>query len=106
MKRGTGAWVDLGDATAPEVGKVSPAIVVSGTPHNEVLGSIAVVPTSSLAPEILPLRVAVGSFAGKESFAVVPGIRQVKKARLRGTLGELPPAALARLDNCLNAYLH
>ena len=105
MKRGTVVWVDLSDASPPEMGKVRPAIVVSGTAHNDVLHTVAVIPTSSLAPEIWPLRLPVGSFAGKESFAVIPGIRQVRKGRLRGALGELSTERLAALNDCLDAYL-
>jgi mRNA-degrading endonuclease toxin of MazEF toxin-antitoxin module len=105
MKRGTVVWVDLGDASPPEMGKVRPGVVVSGTAHNDVLRTVVVVPTSSIAPEIRPLRIAVGSFAGKESYAVIPGIRQVRKGRLRGVLGELSSEHLARLDECLDAYL-
>src|SRR5476651_2709412 len=105
MKRGTVMWVDLSDANAPEMGKVRPAIIVSGTAHNDVLNTVVVVPTSSLAPEIWPLRLAVGSFAGKDSFAVIPGIRQVRKGRLRGALGQLSHQHLLALDECLDAYL-
>ena len=106
MKRGTIVWVDLSDTTPPEMGKVRPGIIVSGTPHNDVLGTVVVVPTSSIAPEIRPLRLAVGKFGGKESYAVIPGIRQVRKGRLRGALGELSRAHLQALDECLHAYLH
>ena len=105
MKRGTVVWVDLSDTGPPEMGKVRPGIVVSGTAHNDVLNTVVVVPTSSIAPEIWPLRMAVGSFGGKESYAVIPGIRQVRKARLRGALGELSHEHLTGLDECLDAYL-
>jgi mRNA-degrading endonuclease toxin of MazEF toxin-antitoxin module len=105
MKRGTVVWVDLSDTTPPEMGKVRPGIVVSGTAHNEVLNTVVVVPTSSIAPEIWPLRVAVGGFGGKDSYAVIPGIRQVRKGRLRGALGELSHEKLTLLDECLEAYL-
>jgi mRNA-degrading endonuclease toxin of MazEF toxin-antitoxin module len=105
MKRGTVVWVDLSDTQPPEMGKIRPGIVVSGTPHNEVLNTVVVVPTSSVAPEIWPLRLAVGSFAGKNSFAVIPGIRQVRKSRLKGALGELSHDKLAQLNDCLEAYL-
>ena len=40
---------------------------------------MVVVPTLSIAPEIWPLRLALGSFGGKDSYAVIPGIRQVRK---------------------------
>jgi mRNA-degrading endonuclease toxin of MazEF toxin-antitoxin module len=105
MKRGTVVWVDLSDSSPPEMGKVRPGIIVSGTAHNEVLSTVVVVPTSSLAPEIWPLRLAVGLVAGKESYAVVPGIRQVRKGRLRGELGQLSSERLSALDECLNASL-
>lgn len=105
MKRGTVVWVDLSDTHPPEMGKVRPGIVVSDTAHNEVLNTVVVVPTSSLAPEIRPLRLAVGKFAGKDSFAVIPGIRQVRKGRLRGVLGQLSYEHLAAIDECLDAYL-
>lgn len=88
------------------MGRVRPGIVVSGTAYNEMLSTVVVVPTSSIAPEILPLRLAVGNFGGKESFAVLPGIRQVRKGRLRGGLGQLSPKPLVMLDECLEAYLH
>jgi mRNA-degrading endonuclease toxin of MazEF toxin-antitoxin module len=77
MKRGTVVWVNLSDAVPPEMGKVRPGIIVSGTALNEVLNTVVVVPTSTVAPQILPLRLAVGSFAGKDSYAVVPGIRSL-----------------------------
>lgn len=105
MKRGTVVWVDLSDTTPPEMGKVRPGIVVSGTAHNEVLNTVVIVPTSSIAPEIWPLRLAVGSFAGKDSYAVIPGIRQVRKGRLLGPIGQLAHDQLTRLDECLEAYL-
>jgi mRNA-degrading endonuclease toxin of MazEF toxin-antitoxin module len=105
MKRGTVVWVALSDSTPPELGKVRPGIVVSGTVHNQNLGTVVVVPTSRVAPEIRPLRLAVGVFAGKESYAVIPGIRQVRKGRLRGAIGEISSEALAALDACLGADL-
>jgi len=105
MKRGTVVWVDLSDANPPEMGKMRPGVVVSGDAHNAILDTVVVVPTSSLAPEILPLRVRVGVFAGKDSFAVVPGLRQVNKRRLRGVLGMVASAQLAVLDASLSAYL-
>jgi hypothetical protein len=66
---------------------------------------VYLVPTSSVPPEIWPLRLPVGSFAGKASFAVIPGIRPVRKGRLPRALGELPAERLAALNACLDAYL-
>jgi|SRR5208283_5580469 len=106
MKRGAVVWVDLSDTAPPEMGKVRPGIIVSGTAHNEVLSTVVVVPTSSIAPEIWPLRLALGTFAGKECYAVIPGVRQVRKGRLRGAIGHLSHEQLESLDDCLEAYLH
>jgi mRNA-degrading endonuclease toxin of MazEF toxin-antitoxin module len=105
MKRGTVVWVELSDANLPEFGKVRPGVVVSGEVHNVMLATVVVVPTSSLAPEIPPQRVGVGVFAGKDSFAVVPGLRQVSKRRLRGVLGAVSAERWAVLDECLRVYL-
>lgn len=105
MKRGTVVWVDLSDARPPERGKVRPAIVVSATVHNEVLDTVVVVPVSGQPPAIWPLRLAVANLAGKESFAILPGIRQVRKGRLRGALGSLAADQLSALDEALAAYL-
>lgn len=98
-------WVDLSDTTPPEMGKVRPGIVVSGTAHNDVLRTVVVVPISSIAPEFWPLRVAIGSFAGKDSFAVIRGIRQVRTGGLRRTIGQLSSEHLALRDECLDANL-
>jgi mRNA-degrading endonuclease toxin of MazEF toxin-antitoxin module len=106
MKRGTVVWVDLSDTSPPEMGKVRPGIVVSGTAHNDVLNTVVVVPTSTVAPEILPLRMAVGNLGGKGSFAVIPGIRQVRKGRLLGVIGQISHEHLLGLDSCMEAYLH
>lgn len=105
MKRGTVVWVNLSDATPPEMGKTRPGVVISDAMHNEALATVVVVPTSSLAPEIWPLRVAIGRFAGKDSYAIIPGMRQVRKGRLRGVIGQLSPDELARIDSGVTAYL-
>ena len=73
-------WVDVSDTQPPEMGKVRPGIIVSGTAHNEVLHTVVVVPTSTIPPGIRPLRLAVGGFEGQGSFAVIPGIRRVSKS--------------------------
>ncbi len=105
MKRGTVVWVDLSGTTPPEMGKIRPGVVISGAAHNETLATVVVVPTSSLAPEIWPLRIAIGRFAGKDSYAIIPGLRQVRKGRLRGVIGHLSVDDLARLDTGVAAYL-
>jgi hypothetical protein len=48
----------------------------------------------------------VGSFGGNENYAVIPRIRQVRKGRLRGVIGQLSHEQLSALDDCLEACLH
>jgi mRNA-degrading endonuclease toxin of MazEF toxin-antitoxin module len=106
MRRGTAYWVDLGNAVPPELGKLRPGLVVSGTIHNERLDSVVVVPLSTRAPEIWPLRVRVEIQGLKTSYAVIPGIRQVSKARLHDPIGHIPAPLLASIENALGLYLN
>jgi len=106
MKRGTVVWIDLSDASPPEMGKRRPAVVVSSDMFNATLGTAVVLPLSSRPPEILPLRVRVGLSKSKQpSFAVVPGIRQIKLTRVLGTVGDLSVADLDRVDEAIRGYL-
>ena len=105
MKRGAVYWINLEPAHPPELGKVRPAIIVSNSDYNERLASIVVVPLSTRAPEIWPLRLAVDVPGGPPSFIVVPGIRQVSRARLHEHVGQLPAAVMARLSEAIALYL-
>jgi mRNA-degrading endonuclease toxin of MazEF toxin-antitoxin module len=105
MTRGAVIWVDLRDATPAEMGK-RPAVVVSNSVQNVALDSVVAVPLSSLAPEILPLRVRVHSSGLKAAgYAVVPGIRQLKKSRIVGTAGHVKAADMKTLDEAIRSYL-
>ena len=76
MNRGMVVWVDLSDATPPEMGKRRPAVVVSNSVQNQVLDTLVAVPLSSQPPEIHPLRVRLRVAAlPRPSYAVVPGLR-------------------------------
>ena len=106
MTRGAVIWVDLTDATPPEMGKRRPAVVVSNSVQNVALDSVVAVPLSSLAPEIPPLRVKVHPSGLKSAgYAIVPGIRQLKKSRILGTAGHVKVADLKTLDDAIRAYL-
>ncbi len=105
MRRGSVYWINLEPASPPELGKVRPAIVVSHSVYNERLGSVVVVPLSTRAPEIWPLRLGVAVPSQRVSFAVIPGIRQVSKARLHELLGELSGEAMRRLSEAIILYL-
>lgn len=105
MRRGAVYWINLEPSHPPELGKVRPAIVVSNSDYNERLASVVVVPLSTKAPEIWPLRLAVELPGGAPSFIVVPGIRQISRARLHELIGQLPATAMARLSDALALYL-
>lgn len=106
MKHGSAYWINLEPAAPPEMGKTRPGIVVSRSVYNERLESVVVVPLSSRAPEIWPLRLELDVPGLKRSFAVVPGVRQVSKARLHGLICQVPRAAMERLAEALALYLH
>lgn len=105
MKRGKVYWIDLEPASGPEIGKVRPGVVVSNSIQNEHLHSLVIVPLSTRAPEIWPLRLEVKATGLKTSYAVIPAIRQVSKARLRGEVGQLPDALMERIGEAIAVYL-
>ena len=96
MKRGSLCWVNLGPSNPPEFGKLRPGIVISNTEQNSRLPTVVVLPLSSRAPEIWPLRLGFKMPDGKESFVVVPGIRQVDKSRLQEMIGSVSEAFFFR----------
>ena len=59
MTRGKVIWVDLSDATPPEMGKRRPVVVVSNSAQNLLLDSVVGIPLSSRPPAIPTLRVRV-----------------------------------------------
>ncbi len=105
MRRGSVYWINLEPASPPELGKVRPAIVVSHSVYNERLESVVVVPLSTRAPEIWPLRLRVAVPGQRVSFAVIPGIRQVSKARLHELIGQSSAQVMARVTDAIALYL-
>ena len=105
MKRGTLCWVNLEPASPPEFGKVRPSLVVSNSEQNTVLQTVVVIPLSTQPGEIWPLRLKVVLPGGRVSFAVLPGIRQIHKARVTEIIGSAQPVFMAELDDALSAYL-
>ena len=105
MKRGNIYWVNLEPAQPPEFGKTRPGLIISNTEQNLHLSTVAILPISSQAPEIWPLRLGFKLPKGKESFVVIPGIRQVHKTRLHNCIGAVPAAFLESVEEALFAYL-
>ena len=105
MRRGSVYWINLEPAAPPELGKVRPGIVVSNTAQNERLDSVVVLPLSTRAPEIWPLRLRLVIPGLRESFAVLPGIRQVSKARLHELIAQASGDTVERLTGALHLYL-
>ena len=105
MRRGSVYWINLEPASPPELGKVQPAIVVSHSVYNERLESVVVVPLSTRPPEIWPLRLRVAIPGRRLSFAVIPGIRQISKARLHELIGQSSPQVMARVHDAIGLYL-
>lgn len=106
MTRGTIVWVNLEDTHPPEFGKTRPGIVVSNTVQNEILDTVVVVPLSTQPPEIWPLRIEVKpAIRNRQSFAVVPGIRQVDRTRLLDVAGRVSAEFMGRLEEAIVVYL-
>jgi mRNA-degrading endonuclease toxin of MazEF toxin-antitoxin module len=105
MKRGTVCWVNLEPASPPESGKTRPALIVSNSDQNLFLQSVVVLPLSSQAGEIWPLRLRLKISHGKIFYAILPAIRQVSKTRLQEIVGMAGPADMERVDEALSCYL-
>ncbi|MDO8518627.1 MAG: type II toxin-antitoxin system PemK/MazF family toxin, partial [Deltaproteobacteria bacterium] len=83
MKRGLLYWINLEPSSPPEFGKIRPGLIVSNSDQNLRLPTVVIIPVSSRAPEIWPLRIRFQVPHGKDSYLVIPGIRQVNKLRLQ-----------------------
>lgn len=105
MKRGSVYWVNLEPSDPPEFGKVRPGLILSGTEYNLQMNTVVIVPLSTKAPEIWPLRLELKLKGIPTSYLVLPGIRQVSKNRLRDSVGIVSAAILAKIDDALQAYL-
>jgi len=105
MKRGSLYWVNLEPTQPPEFGKVRPGLVISNSTQNDHLPTVVILPLSTRAPEIWPLRLKMKMPDGKDSFVVIPGIRQVDKTRLREEIGFVPLDFLERIEEALLSYL-
>ncbi len=105
MKQGDIYWVNLEPTHPPEFGKIRPGLIISNSEHNILLPTLVVLPISTQPPEIWPLRMGFKMPNGKDSFVVIPGIRQVNKARLQERVGSVSKDFLEKIKGALFAYL-
>jgi len=105
MRRGTILWINLSDTTPPEFGKIRPGVIVSNSEQNAILEIVVVVPLSAHPPAVWPLRLRLELSNRKTSYAVIPGIRQVKKVRLLDTIGLVADSLMHEIDQAIFAYL-
>lgn len=105
MKRGSLYWINLEPTQLPEFGKVRPCLIISNSEHNIRLPTVVVLPLSTQAPEIWPLRLKLKMPQGKDSFVVIPGIRQVNKTRLQDYIGLIPSGTLEKVEEAVRVYL-
>lgn len=105
MKRGDIYWVNFEPSSPPEFGKIRPALIISNSEQNTLLPTVVVLPLSSKPPEIWPLRVKVSFGGSRRSFAVIPGIRQVNKARLVRPIGPSREKDLKSVSEAVSLYL-
>ncbi len=106
MTRGSIYWVNLEDAHPPELGEKRPALILSNSEQNAILDTLVVVPISSRPPVIWPLRLELPPTRGlRKSYAVIPGLRQISKARLLDSIGVLPDDAVEAVASAVSVYL-
>lgn len=105
MNRGVLYWVNFEPSSPPEFAKLRPALLISNSEQNSILPSVVVLPVSSKAPEVWPLRIKITLPQGKKSYVVIPGIRQIAKSRLVRKIGELSADSLNTISEALRAYL-
>ena len=106
MRRGTLCWINMEPAHPPEFGKIWPGLVISNTEQNTRLPTVVVLPLSTRPPEIWPLRLRLKiPGQARDSFVILPGIRQVNKTRLQETMGLAPAGFLEKVEKALEVYL-
>ena len=81
-------------------------MIVSNSDQNLILQSVVVVTLSSRPDGIWPLRLRLEAPRGKASFAVLPGVRQVSKARIQELGGLTRPGDMDQLTEALFWYLN
>lgn len=87
------------------MGKRRPGIIISNSEQNALLDTVVAVPLSTQPPHAWPLRIRYGKLGQRVSFAIIPGIRQVKKTRVLQSIEIASDDFLRSLDDALLIYL-
>lgn len=104
MKRGDIYLVDFNPAKGGEMGKLRPAIVVSGEEECKALATVIVVPLSTtLVDDAKPYRMRIGKREKlkTDSDACIYEIRALSKTRLKERVAELSSAEYEEIKACL-----
>lgn len=104
MKRGDIYLTDFNPAKGGEMGKLRPAIVLSGEDECEALATVIVVPLSTaLVDDAKPyrMRITKRERLKTDSDACIYEIRALSKTRLKDKIAELSPAEYEEMKECL-----
>ncbi len=105
VQRGDVYWTDLDPVRGSETAKTRPCVVVSETQFNALRRTVVIVPlTTTLAPPVWPLLVALPSFS-PQTRARPEQVRVVDKTRLRQRIDSLDTEAMDALDAALRTVL-
>lgn len=104
MKQGDIYLTDFNPAKGGEIGKLRPAIVLSGEDECEVLATVIVVPLSTaLVDDAKPyrMRITKREKLKTDSDACIYEIRALSKTRLKEKVAELNPVEYEEMKECL-----
>jgi len=113
MRRGEICLVDFEPALGAEANKRRPAVIVSNDGANATAtrlgnGVVTVVPVTSNAARVYPFQVLLKASAiglERDSKAQAEQVRSVAIERIGKSLGHVPAATMAQLDEALRLHL-
>ncbi len=103
-ERGEIWLVDFNPAKGGEMGKLRPAVILSGAEENRLLDTVIVIPLSTrIEPDTLPYRHTISQRDKLEydSDACIYEIRSLAKTRIKSRLGHLEPDELKTVQESL-----
>jgi mRNA interferase MazF len=92
LNRGDIVGINLNPKKGHEIGKVRPAVILSGNEENEILDTIIIVPLSSqLIEDISPFRIRLSKRDNlyKDSDILINHIRAISKKRVTSHIGKV-----------------